>query len=79
VSIDDVLALDFVGRYESLEADFQRLLSEIGVNKPLALPAAKSSTRPSTAKDYRRFYDDESKEIVANETIREIETFGYVF
>lgn len=79
ISIDDALALDFVGRYETLAEDFARLLAEIGYKKPLPIGRAKTETRSAAARDYRLFYDDDSRAMIAQGAAREIEAFGYSF
>ena len=80
ISIEDGLALDFVGRYETLEADFLRLLGEMGVKGPLPqLGRAKIAQRPQSARDYRTFYDDQTRDQVARLWSKEIAAFGYEF
>jgi len=79
LSIDGTLALDFVGRFESLELEFRRMLDQIGIREPLILPFAKTETRPADARDYRIFYDEESKAAVAKHAARDIAEFGYAF
>ena len=80
ISLDDALALDFVGRYETLEADFQRLLRELGVKgPPPQLGRAKVAQRPAAARDYRAFYDDRTRDQVAQLWSKEIKAFGYEF
>jgi hypothetical protein len=80
ISLDDALALDFVGRYETLEADFHRLLRELGVKgPPPQLGRAKVAQRPAAARDYRAFYDDRTRDQVAQLWSKEIKAFGYEF
>jgi hypothetical protein len=76
LSINRKLAIDFVGRYENLETDFEAALNK--VNLPaMPLVRAKAGVRPT--KNYREYYDDELREFVATCCRREIETFGYEF
>jgi len=79
ISIEDKLALDFVGRYESLGEDFSRLLKMLGYDADLSLGDAKTNVRSTVSRDYRAFYDDESREMIARNAAREIEAFGYSF
>lgn len=79
LSIAGSLAVDFIGRYETLELDFRRMLDQIGIRASLALPSAKATTRPAAARDYRIFYDDESREMVAKRSATDIDEFGYSF
>lgn len=63
--IGDRLAVDFVGRYEALEADYRALIGKTGIDEPPPLPRLKSGVRPAEARDYRQFYDDAAREFVA--------------
>jgi len=72
------LAVDFVGRYETLEEDFARALKQAGIANAPALPRAKSQFRPQKG-HYRDYYSDESRAIIARRFAREIEMFGYTF
>jgi hypothetical protein len=75
-SSEDQIILDFVGRYEALDEDFRKALSHIGIAEALQLPQVNKSDRD---RDYRRFYDDATKGIVADWYRREITHFGYEF
>ena len=66
--------LDFIGRFETLEKDFELLTARLGVLA--SLPKTNTSPR---GRDYRSYYDDESIEIVAKLYSRDIELFGYSF
>ncbi len=68
------LILDFVGRYETLQQDFSYICKEIGLPDSL-LPHANQSTR----EDYRKYYDDETREIVRNWCSTDIAEFDYRF
>lgn len=63
--------VDFVGRYERLEEDFARL----GLAGAPALPRLNSTRR----RDYRLYYTDELREIVAERFARDCAHFGYSF
>lgn len=68
---DGALLVDFVGRFERLEEDFARL----------GLPASGMLPRLNTSRhdDYRRYYTDELREIVAERFARDCAHFGYSF
>lgn len=67
------LLVDFVGRYENLEADFQKICSRIGIEA--SLPRLNvSNTRP-----YQQFYTSETEELVRRTFEADIVTFGYNF
>jgi hypothetical protein len=68
------VGLDFVGRFENLEAEFRKFCGLIGVQAP-ELPH-KNQTR---FRDYREFYDDETREKVAEHWKQDIELLGYDF
>jgi chondroitin 4-sulfotransferase 11 len=67
------IIVDFVGRFERLEEDFDAVCQRIGRWAPL--PHLKRSSRG----DYRSLYDDESVEIVARWFTKDIQNFGYEF
>ena len=65
--------VDFVGRYENLREDFQTLSRRFGIDA--ALPHVRRSERAPL----RDYYDDETRNIVAERHRRDIEAFGYAF
>lgn len=77
-SIDGEPAVDFVGRYESLEADLSHVLKRIGVTEPLELPHAKGGIRPQQ-RTYREYYTPELKQQVGDWYNREIALLRYEF
>jgi len=71
------LIVDFVGRYETLEADFDEVLSRIGLRGQVTLPRTNVSKGRSGS--YRDMYDDASRALVADWYAPEIRHFGYEF
>jgi chondroitin 4-sulfotransferase 11 len=67
------LLIDFVGRFETLAQDFQYVCGQIG--QDAHLPHIKQSDRG----DYRRYYDDTTRQVVADWFSRDIQAFGYEF
>ena len=65
--------VDFIGHFESLEEDFQRVCQRLGVVK--TLPHLNQSAHRS----YRRYYDEETRAIIAERYRADIELFGYTF
>jgi hypothetical protein len=63
-----------VGRYENLNEDWSKICRVLNV---LALPLGRENQ--VIRQDYRVFYDDESRELVAKRFGRTIELFGYRF
>ncbi len=77
-SIDDEIALDFVGKYENLEEDFKIVTGTLGIDKEVILPYANVGKK-SASKSYRDYYDDKSRQLIADWYGREIEYFDYEF
>ena len=67
--------VDFVGRYESLQADFDTCCQRIGI-PTIALPHRRQDNDRA---DYRQYYDQETQALVAERFAADIETFGYAF
>jgi len=65
--------LDFIGRFENLEEDFKKLCEHIGVD--LDLPHKGSTKR----KAYAGYYDDETRQMVADMFSEDISQFEYTF
>ena len=70
------LIVDFVGRYERLHEDFETACQRIGIPCP-DLPHRRQATDRS--KDYRSYYDDTTRLMVAEHFRDDIERFGYGF
>ena len=74
ISDGDGIIVDFVGRYENLNEDWSKICRTLQVP---ALPLGRENQ--VARQDYRVFYDNESRELVANRFARTIELFGYRF
>ncbi len=95
------LLVDFVGRFENLQADFNKVCERIGIavtelpyaNKSETKPVKSTSTLATVKKllspfdsavtekprRYQDYYDDESRDLVAELYKKDIELFGYRF
>lgn len=70
------LLVDFIGRYENLAEDFNSVVQRLKL--PIQqLPHKRKAT--DRDKDYRRYYDDETAEMVARHFARDIELLDYRF
>ncbi len=76
-TIDNKVAVDFVGRYENVNGDFKAALKTIGLPSGLDLPIANASDKPKDR--YREFYDSRSTALVAGWYASEIKAHGYIF
>jgi len=87
--------VDFVGRFENLQADFDKVCERLGFEDS-KLPYVNSSEKTSRAirrqlksiiyrngesekKHYTEFYDDETRDFVTTYYKKDVETFGYSF
>jgi len=77
-SIDGDVAVDFIGRFETLGEDLKIALERVGLCLCTDLPRAKTNFRPTTL-PYRDYYDDDTRSIVARWYAREIELLDYEF
>lgn len=67
------LVVDFVGRFERLQADFDEVCRRIGASA--SLPHLKRSS----GSDYRELYTPAARDVVAERFAGDIERFGYRF
>ncbi len=70
---DGTLLVDFTGRYETLEDDFAHVTKVLGIDAELP------HLNRSAHLDYRTYYNDHTKAVVAECFRSDIERFGYTF
>lgn len=69
------LEVDFIGRFEKIDEDFDHIAGRLGLD--VSLPRRNAGT--SRPRDYRQLYTDRTAEIVAKAYARDIALFGYDF
>ena len=75
ICIDQRLGVDFVGFYENLPEDFAIVAKKIG--RPAGL--RDENRLGGRAKDYRQYYSDETRQMVADVYAEDIALLGYSF
>jgi len=68
-------AVDFIGYYENLEADFQLVCRKLKTDSPLL----SMNRNPARGMDYQAYYTDETKAIVADVYADDLRVLGYAF
>lgn len=68
--------VDYIGRLENFDEDYAYIANRLGVDKNL-MHVNSSVTRESS--DYRQYYNDQTRELVARVYRKDIELLGYEF
>ncbi len=76
---DNALAVDFVGRYESLEDDLNKALAGAGVKQSIKVPKVNVTPNKDESRSYRSYYSPEMRDLVADWYRPEIALLGYGF
>ena len=70
---------DSVMRFENLHEDFDLIKAKLGMPDSFKIPIKNVTSGRKGVKDYRSFYDNKSKELVAEFFAEEINALGYSF
>jgi chondroitin 4-sulfotransferase 11 len=73
LEVDGKVELDFIGRFERIEYDYEYVSKKIRLTRKLP------HVRISKHKHYTDYYDDKTRDIIAERYARDIEYFGYKF
>lgn len=72
-AIDGNIAVDFVGRYETLAEDFEMVARRLSLSERITLPPV------GISQAYRSHYNDRSRDLITSWYAPEIREFGYEF
>lgn len=70
---DGAMLVDYVGKMETIEADFAHVCERLNIRNTLR------HLNRSDHRDYRSYYSDETRDLVARTFRDDIEAFGYSF
>jgi Sulfotransferase family len=74
ISVNGQIRCDFLGRFESLEDDYKKVCKILGIEQE-----SLSHYKKSMRKDYRCYYNDESRAIVEKYYQKDLAEFDYTF
>ncbi len=69
------ILVDFIGKFESLQEDWAMITQKLGIRDTLPHKNQNSSNR----KPYPEYYNERTKNIIADKFKVDIEYFGYTF
>ena len=78
-TLDDSVAVDFLGRYENLEVDLNKALKAVGIRTRLKIPRTNITPNKGESRNYRGYYSPEMQAVVADWYAPEIALLGYMF
>jgi Sulfotransferase family len=78
-TLNDSLAVDFIGRYENLGEDLNKALAMAGVGERVTLPQVNVTPNKDSHRDYRSYYSPEIQSLVSEWYAPEIKLLDYGF
>jgi hypothetical protein len=76
---DGTLAVDFLGRYESLNDDLAKVLEHLAIKRRIEVPRTNVTRDREGMGGYRQLYTDKTRDIVGEWYAPEIALLGYGF
>ncbi len=67
------LVVDFLGRFESIEKEFEKIADKLGIQEKLP------HNNKSDHKNYRQYYNNRTSELIYDHFQEDIQLFGYSF
>lgn len=74
INSNGILDVDFIGRFENLESDFETIKSMVKTGSEL-----EKHNHSKRGLNYTHYYDEETKEIVRKVYKKDIDLFGYTY
>ena len=74
LQINDEIEVDFVGRFENLKEHLSLISKKLNISKVNLGPVNKTDHQ-----DFKKYYDDETREIIGKRYKKDIDFFGYTF
>jgi hypothetical protein len=78
-TIEGEVAVDYLGRYESLDADLHAALARTGVKQRPEIPRSNVTRSRESDLPYQSYYTSRTRDLVADWYAPEVELFGYRF
>ncbi len=78
-TLGGALAVDFLGRYEDLDADLAKALQMLGIDRRLEVPQSNVTPHREERHDYRSYYTPRTEALVREWYSPEIALLGYSF
>ncbi len=73
------MAVDYIGRYENLNEELKYILKKLNLPVNVAFLSRENVSVRREERDYKQFYNEETKLLVENRYKEEIEIMNYKF